>query len=35
MKSRHGGPSPMAHVFISYSHADEALRNELEKRLAG
>ena len=25
----------MAHVFISYSHADEALRNELEKHLAG
>ena len=25
----------MAHVFFSYSHADEALRNELEKHLAG
>lgn len=25
----------MAHVFISYSHADENLRNELEKHLAG
>ena len=25
----------MAHVFISYSHADEALRNELEKHLGG
>ena len=25
----------MAHVFFSYSHADEELRNELEKHLAG
>ena len=25
----------MAHVFFSYSHADEDLRNELEKHLAG
>ena len=25
----------MSHVFMSYSHADEALRNELEKHLAG
>ena len=25
----------MAHVFFSYSHADEALRNELEKHLTG
>ena len=25
----------MAHVFFSYSHADEGLRNELEKHLAG
>ena len=25
----------MSHVFLSYSHADEALRNELEKHLAG
>ena len=24
----------MAHVFFSYSHADEALRNELEKHLS-
>ena len=25
----------MAHVFFPYSHADEALRNELEKHLTG
>ena len=31
---RRGSPA-MAHVFFSYSHADEELRNELEKHLAG
>ena len=25
----------MAHIFFSYSHADEELRNKLEKHLAG